>query len=601
MSDITINVEQDVAVAIEAESSTAMIIEVAEQGPSGPSGTSGTSGTSGISGSSGTSGTSGTSSDGTSGTSGTSGSSGTSALGVTSGTSGTSGIDGVDGTSGTSGVDGTSGSSGTSGEPALLLDQSTPQQVVNGRPIFKEGVVINMSGEEDPEHTGIYIRNDDLQMGDEDIDEHGVYMDLTMTSGIDMSGNVIGLKSVVNINTTNENVTGGAIPIEGYAIQVNGNSEGLVGIDSEIVITSGYAFYNTGISSVAWIDVGSVVYTILGIDSWVYIEEGSTVEGDVIGHYNIVDVLGTVEGLSYGYFLEDTTSELDYGYYQSGTSPNHFGGNIETDGDIVINDENYISTIKVEDLKDFSTNTQLTIASGSLQTQIDNITISGGGVTAHSNLTELDYASSGHTGFQPAGNYITDAEMTIIIGDITAQIPTDFYSTNEVDTISGSLHQEILDVGGISSIEEDLTPKLGGDLDLNSKSINYGTILTVSGTYVGDYIQVEVDDDNTVFGNVLYQADDFHYDRADADASATSPAFVMALSPGSGTRNVLMRGQVCDTSWSWSAGKVYLSTSTGSMTQTVVSDTGDVIQVLGFALSANTVWFEPVRMIAEVA
>ncbi len=35
----------------------------------------------------------------------------------------------------------------------------------------------------------------------------------------------------------------------------------------------------------------------------------------------------------------------------------------------------------------------------------------GSGITDHSELNELDYALSGHTGFQPAGTYLTNAEF----------------------------------------------------------------------------------------------------------------------------------------------------------------------------------------------
>jgi hypothetical protein len=155
--------------------------------------------------------------------------------------------------------------------------------------------------------------------------------------------------------------------------------------------------------------------------------------------------------------------------------------------------------------------------------------------------------------------------------------------------------------GGISDVVDDTTPQLGGDLDLNGHNLNYGSILTSNTTYVGDILTVTVDDGSTAFGNVLYQGSDFHFDRADADATSTSPVFVIALESGSGTKTVMVRGQVCNTSWNWSAGKLYLSGTTGEMTQTVPSTKGQQIQVLGWALSADTIWFDPVAMVAEVA
>lgn len=94
--------------------------------------------------------TSGTSGMGTSGTSGNDG------VG-TNGTSGTSGTS-SDGSSGTSGW-GTSGTSGTSVNSVdyLALDQTTPQTVRNGRPIFDSGIVAH--GQSDFDSIARYTPN----------------------------------------------------------------------------------------------------------------------------------------------------------------------------------------------------------------------------------------------------------------------------------------------------------------------------------------------------------------------------------------------------------------------------------------------------------
>ena len=189
-----------------------------------------------------------------------------------------------------------------------------------------------------------------------------------------------------------------------------------------------------------------------------------------------------------------------------------------------------------------------------------------------------------------------------------------YYLKSEVDSISGTLEStkanvvhghvkaDISDLGTpMNNVVEDTTPQLGGNLDLNGKCLNYGTILTSSGTYTGDLLTVVVDDASSVFGSVLCQGADFHYDRADADASSTAPVYFMALEAGAGTKTILIRGQVCDTAWNWAAGKLYLSTDIGTMTQTKPSGSADQIQVLGVALSADTIWFDPVTMVAEVA
>jgi len=131
--------------------------------------------------------------------------------------------------------------------------------------------------------------------------------------------------------------------------------------------------------------------------------------------------------------------------------------------------------------------------------------------------------------------------------------------------------------------------------------LHYGEILTIDETYSGETMTVTVDDGSSVFGSVLMQGADFNYDRADADDAATAPAYVLALEAGSGSKKVLIRGQVCNTAWNWSAGKVYLSETIGGITQTAPSDSGDQVQILGWALSADTIFFAPNTMILEVA
>lgn len=156
--------------------------------------------------------------------------------------------------------------------------------------------------------------------------------------------------------------------------------------------------------------------------------------------------------------------------------------------------------------------------------------------------------------------------------------------------------------GGISNVVEDTTPQLGGDLDLNGKNINYGAILTSSGTYEGEILTVTVDDASADFGEVLAQAADFNYDLADADAAASSTGLIMTLESGTGSKKVLLQGQICNTAWNWSAGLLYLDDATaGGMTQTPPSDSGDQVIVLGWALSADTIFFRPSLVLVEVA
>jgi len=127
--------------------------------------------------------------------------------------------------------------------------------------------------------------------------------------------------------------------------------------------------------------------------------------------------------------------------------------------------------------------------------------------------------------------------------------------------------------------------------ELTNNIILYNDILTTSGSYSGEVLIAVVDDAQTIFGDTLYQGADFHYERADAASSGTAPALAIAVENGSGSKRILLRGQVCNTGWNWSAGYIYLATISGGLTQSPSTNEGNQIQPLGWALSANTIFF----------
>lgn len=196
-------------------------------------------------------------------------------------------------------------------------------------------------------------------------------------------------------------------------------------------------------------------------------------------------------------------------------------------------------------------------------------------------------------------------------GGVGAYDEIPHYHTNIVSNVSGNpslgyniIVQDFANVqkvipsttfatAGSTDLVNDTTPQLGGNLDLNGKSIDYGAILSTNGTYQGDIMSVTVDTNGVGFGALLAQGADFHYDEADADAAANCYGLVIALETGTGTKKVLMKGEVCNTDWNWSAGFIYASTTQGTLTQTKPTGTDDVTVIVGYALSADTMWFAP--------
>jgi len=285
----------------------------------------------------------------------------------------------------------------------------------------------------------------------------------------------------------------------------------------------------------------------------------TTTSGWVVDNYVSNDTMTTISG--------DIVDQIPTDYYTQ--------GQITTiSGDIVAQ----IPT-------DFYTQSEVDTISGALDAAKSDV----GHTHTESDITDLgDYVTtsgmttiSGDIVAQIPSDYVSDSEMTTISGDIVDQIPTDYYTQGEVTTISGDIVAQI--VGGDGTI---------GDVDL-STNMSYYTMTTsvVSGTVSG----------TVSFGDTLYLQSDFTYAATDADSASTAPAYVMALASGTGGMDLLRKGDVRLDSWSWSGGKIYLSTTTGAMTQTKPTGTGDQVVICGYATTADTMLFDPNLMQITVA
>lgn len=164
---------------------------------------------------------------------------------------------------------------------------------------------------------------------------------------------------------------------------------------------------------------------------------------------------------------------------------------------------------------------------------------------------------------------------------------------------------------GLANIVEDTTPQLGGDLDLNGHEIlldtTPGTDHTASGT---KSVFTNGNAGAVAFGDVCYMALDGDLEFADADASTTMPALYMALADiaAAASGEWLIMGVARDDTWDWTigpgaAGLIYVSltgTSANTLTQTKPSATGDQVQIVGTAISADTMMFSPSPVLVEI-
>lgn len=119
---------------------------------------------------------------------------------------------------------------------------------------------------------------------------------------------------------------------------------------------------------------------------------------------------------------------------------------------------------------------------------------------------------------------------------------------------------------------------------------------------VGDFKRYIAGED-VVKGQLLRIHSDGKLYKADADSVITIPGMYIAASnaAASGTVLALHRGRFRLDSWNWTPGVVlYASTDTGLITSTIPSGSGDQIQIIGIAETADEILVIPSAVTAEV-
>jgi hypothetical protein len=223
-----------------------------------------------------------------------------------------------------------------------------------------------------------------------------------------------------------------------------------------------------------------------------------------------------------------------------------------------------------DNIEDYATWSGVNTISGVLQGQIDEISPS----MAFTDLTDVPTSYAGQAGLAVVVNGTADGLIfTTISGAQGPQGEPGVSGTNGVDGIDGE--------DGADGVAGRLNPYLDTDHSYSSSAVASGT--------AGEAL---------VFGDVCYFKSDGKYWKSNATTnSGTMPVRAMALETisGSATGNFLVgQGYVRDDSWTWTtAGDIYASTTSGSITQTAVSGTGNVHQILGYATASGTIMFNP--------
>jgi hypothetical protein len=148
----------------------------------------------------------------------------------------------------------------------------------------------------------------------------------------------------------------------------------------------------------------------------------------------------------------------------------------------------------------------------------------------------------------------------------------------------------------LSDVVNDTTPQLGGNLDLNQKSIlldqtpsSDHTVngLIVSGT-AGEIL---------AYGNICYYKSDGKFWKADMNASSTASGWLAysidtsVAADASGS--FLVKGYARDDSYTWTTGSVLYLGAAGAASSTAPTGSADIVRIVGYAVDGSDIFFNP--------
>ena len=145
----------------------------------------------------------------------------------------------------------------------------------------------------------------------------------------------------------------------------------------------------------------------------------------------------------------------------------------------------------------------------------------------------------------------------------------------------------------------------GGNLDIGTNKLRIGGDIDIDGTPASDDTWTGPSTNSFNAGATIAQWEAVYLDTSstwqltDADAASTAGSVLVGIATEAGTssnplRVALPGSFVRNDAWTWTVGApVYLSTTAGALTQTAPSGTDDVVRVVGFAVNADVLFWNP--------
>jgi len=155
-----------------------------------------------------------------------------------------------------------------------------------------------------------------------------------------------------------------------------------------------------------------------------------------------------------------------------------------------------------------------------------------------------------------------------------------------------------------------LSSNVQAQLDAKEDSLSGYRIPKADGDWDGEFF-VSTAGESVVFGDVLYRKSDSKWWKVDADAEASMPGLVIvavATIAADASDTLMTKGFMFEADWTWTVGNgtanmLFCDDGTaGDFVQTVnkPSNSGDILQCVGWVYSAKVVFFDPSKVWTEV-
>lgn len=230
--------------------------------------------------------------------------------------------------------------------------------------------------------------------------------------------------------------------------------------------------------------------------------------------------------------------------------------------------------------------------------------VSSNGVTA-ANFTGTGSGAAGMRLFDTAG---TEYIGLLSPSDVTAsyQLRPPAAIATAGFLLAGAVSSSISDVSVVAATSDGLVGAITGEEGTaggltratgathDQTKVGFSGALGTDDTYNGDQITGTQAGETVAQWELVRMHSDGQFHLADADAAGEFPARGLAVAATSDNTaiTVLTQGTVRNDTWNWTVGgTLYLSTTAGGLTQTAPSTSGNAVQVVGFAISADIAYF----------